>query len=256
MHPTYILTGPQGIGKTTAARQIASILGCSHVVDEWDGVATLPAGALALTNALGYNPPRGAVVFSVMDAEGISNLLDTLSSHRDTEEQPARIFRLPYAVDFYVCTCGAAVRPDCTCSQELTLGMAANRHLRDPEVVAWLTRQSQPFTASDAAAALGGTADPGDIRLWQMVRLRSELAKCGCTYDEDTKRFTPPPVDTLRRLRLRRPECSQSRHEESQPCQPVPFPHPEPSQAPHADRQSDPADLQASCDQQSPQKSA
>jgi hypothetical protein len=53
---TVVVIAEQGAGKSRAAPQLAALLGCTHVIDEWDGVAPLPANALVLTNA-----PRVAV---------------------------------------------------------------------------------------------------------------------------------------------------------------------------------------------------
>lgn len=255
MQHTYILTGPQAIGKTTAARQLAAILGCTHVVDDWNGSDAIQPGALAITNALGHYPPAGAVAFSVSDAAGITNLLAALSPWQADDEAPVKFFRLPYADDLYPCSCGATVRSHCICSHEHTLEFSENRHIRDPKVVAWLAQHSPPFTAHDAATALRVTTEAGDIRLREMAHLRSELMKCGCTYDEETKRFTPPSADTLLRLRLRPPAGSQSRSEESPPSHPAPDHRLAPSPAPSANRQSVPDEPQASGDLPSPQLS-
>jgi len=168
-------------------------------------------------------------------------------------EQPVRLFRLPYAGDIYLCTCGAAVRSDCTCSQELTLTTHYNRHLRDPEIVAWLIQQDTPFTTQEAADALGFPFADKDIQLVTRMHLHRELDLCGCSYDIDTKKFTPPGVDTLRRLNLRPHAGNQSLREESRQSPLEPVRHHEHSPAPHEDRQSPLDDLLAKNDPPAPQ---
>jgi len=39
---------PQGAGKSTHAAELARLLGCTSVVDEWDGSSPVPDGALVL----------------------------------------------------------------------------------------------------------------------------------------------------------------------------------------------------------------
>lgn len=48
----FILVGPQGSGKSKRAAEIAALLGATEVVDEWDGISPVPAGALAVTNSI------------------------------------------------------------------------------------------------------------------------------------------------------------------------------------------------------------
>jgi hypothetical protein len=47
---TTILFGAQGAGKSSAGRAIAARLGCSAVVNDWNGRSPLPKGVLVLTN--------------------------------------------------------------------------------------------------------------------------------------------------------------------------------------------------------------
>jgi len=47
---TIILHGCQGAGKSKVAASLARRLGCTSVLDEWDGVQPIPRGALAMTN--------------------------------------------------------------------------------------------------------------------------------------------------------------------------------------------------------------
>lgn len=63
MEPTIVF-GPAGCGKSSKATQLQENFGCSEVVDEWDGVSPLPAGALALTNvAPPYAQPGRVIPF-------------------------------------------------------------------------------------------------------------------------------------------------------------------------------------------------
>lgn len=123
-------------------------------------------------------------------------------SKPDANERPVRLFRLPYANEFYPCTCDAPAQSACTCSQETILSPQPNPHLSDPEVVAWLERQEAPFTLEEAAQALGIalTGKNPDVQIITRVRLRRELSSCNCAYDAAARRFTSPGVETLRRL--------------------------------------------------------
>jgi len=47
---TVVVIAPQGAGKSRHAAALAQRLGCTSIVDEWDGHGELPAGALVLTN--------------------------------------------------------------------------------------------------------------------------------------------------------------------------------------------------------------
>lgn len=56
---TVVVFGPQGCGKTRNAERLMMAYGCSRVQEEWDGLAPLPPGTLALTNLA---PPYGVDV--------------------------------------------------------------------------------------------------------------------------------------------------------------------------------------------------
>lgn len=77
--PTYVLCGPQAIGKTRNSADFAALLGCDRIVDDWDGVEDLLGGTLAITNAE-YTMPAGAVAFHVEDEKGLTSLLATLTN--------------------------------------------------------------------------------------------------------------------------------------------------------------------------------
>lgn len=48
---------PQGRGKTRHAAELAELLDCNTIIDDWDGQSPVPNGALVLTNLL---PPMAA----------------------------------------------------------------------------------------------------------------------------------------------------------------------------------------------------
>jgi hypothetical protein len=79
MQKIYILSGPQGIGKTRHAAELASLLHCGNIVDEWDGREKLPQGTLAITNGEPVTLP-GAVSLQVENSSGMNALLRKLQS--------------------------------------------------------------------------------------------------------------------------------------------------------------------------------
>ena len=79
MQTIYILSRPQGIGKTRYAAELASLLQCTNIVDEWDGRKELPQGTLAITNVEPVTLP-GAVSLHIEDSSSMIALLTTLKS--------------------------------------------------------------------------------------------------------------------------------------------------------------------------------
>lgn len=75
--PTVILSAHQGTGKTTAARTIAAALGCTQIIEEWNGSDPLPDGALALTNSplLIAAAPTKAVVIKADSAGALDRIV-------------------------------------------------------------------------------------------------------------------------------------------------------------------------------------
>lgn len=78
MARTYILAGPQGIGKTTHAAKLALLLGCTTITDEWNGRDSLQPETLAITNADDDTPPSGATLLRVKDADELAKLISDL----------------------------------------------------------------------------------------------------------------------------------------------------------------------------------
>ena len=58
MNKPIIIVTPQGAGKTLNAQKLQQALGCTRIVDEWDGRSPLQPGDLALTNADPAFPDR------------------------------------------------------------------------------------------------------------------------------------------------------------------------------------------------------
>lgn len=50
MNRAVVVVAPEGAGKTKNASRIATALGCSRIVDDWNGKQPLQPGELALTN--------------------------------------------------------------------------------------------------------------------------------------------------------------------------------------------------------------
>jgi SpoVK/Ycf46/Vps4 family AAA+-type ATPase len=48
--PTIILHGAQGAGKSLVAAAVARRLGCTSLIDGWDGKQPVSEGALVVTN--------------------------------------------------------------------------------------------------------------------------------------------------------------------------------------------------------------
>lgn len=75
---TYILVGPQGIGKSTHAARLAKLLGCRAIQDEWNGQDLIHPGTLAITNAIGHAAPAGATCLQAKDAGDLARLISDL----------------------------------------------------------------------------------------------------------------------------------------------------------------------------------
>jgi hypothetical protein len=74
MQHIYILTGFQGIGKTSQVDELSSLLGCHRIIDDWDGYEGIGCGTLAITEGE-YLMPAGAVSFYVEDVAGLDALV-------------------------------------------------------------------------------------------------------------------------------------------------------------------------------------
>lgn len=149
----------------------------------------------------------------------------TIDQRVSPDEFPAQLFKLPYANDFYICTCAAVLRSECTCDQEHTVTQGRNRHTCDAALVAWLSKQAATFSIEEAIAAMGlsEAAAASKNRLVVTTSVHYELGRAGATYDRQTGMFTPPSAETLAGLHLRRSECSQSptRQRPSSPALPT-----------------------------------
>lgn len=67
---TIILHGGQGAGKSRIAASLAHRLGCTCVIEEWDGMQPIPLDALAMTNLRpgSFRVPSGASTLSFHQA--------------------------------------------------------------------------------------------------------------------------------------------------------------------------------------------
>lgn len=79
--PPIILCGPQAVGKTRNALEIAAALRCDTIVDDWNGDDELRSGTLAITNA-DYVMPTGSIGIHIEDAAGIETLFSILGVSR------------------------------------------------------------------------------------------------------------------------------------------------------------------------------
>lgn len=68
MNRAIIIVAPQGAGKTQHAQALKAKLGCTHIVDEWDGRSPLKPGDLALTNLSLAPAPAGVQVMTLEEA--------------------------------------------------------------------------------------------------------------------------------------------------------------------------------------------
>lgn len=85
METKFLLTGPQGIGKTRAAKRLAAALGLSHIVDDWNGSDDLPGNTLGINND---GLPRidgwdEVVVIQVASREGLQAFIRALGADKD-----------------------------------------------------------------------------------------------------------------------------------------------------------------------------
>jgi ABC-type uncharacterized transport system YnjBCD ATPase subunit len=77
MARSFVLCGPQGIGKSANASVIAGLLDCKHILDDWNGHAVIHDDTLAVTNA-DYSLTAGAVAFTVESLARIEALITLL----------------------------------------------------------------------------------------------------------------------------------------------------------------------------------
>ena len=77
MHRTFILCGPQAVGKTRHAEALAVALSCQFIQDDWNGIDPLRPATLAITNAE-YTMPEGGVAFHIEDEAGLEALISLL----------------------------------------------------------------------------------------------------------------------------------------------------------------------------------
>lgn len=156
----------------------------------------------------------------------------------------AKLIKLAYSHEFYVCTCAAADNAACTCDQGTLVTTHRNPHLVDPVLVDWLRCQNVPFSIRDAFAPLGLSElaeQSKDHAFFAAVETRKELKKCGCEMSS-CGFFIPPSAETLIGLHLRRTVRNQS-PTEAPPLSPASLArHLEPSPALHEDHQSTAAD--------------
>ena len=71
--PTVILHGAQGAGKSCSAAAVARALGCTSMVDEWDGKQAIAQGALVVTNLRleDFRVPLGVTMLTFHQALGV-----------------------------------------------------------------------------------------------------------------------------------------------------------------------------------------
>jgi hypothetical protein len=74
---TYILSGPQGIGKTRHKARLAAALKVSTVVEDCTTAPPSDADQLVITNTAISAPP-GSVMFDVEDEAGLAALISLL----------------------------------------------------------------------------------------------------------------------------------------------------------------------------------
>lgn len=168
---------------------------------------------------------------------------------------PAKLFQLPYADQFYVCTCSASVRTECVCDQETIVTTCRNRHTVDPETISWLCKQNGTVSMEQAARYFGFGSEKDHGSAWTAITLRiiTELMRYGCKYIRGTG-FSIPAAETFVDLHRRRLADSRSRTVSPQSSSVAPDRHPELSPALRADYQSEPGD--SVIDPQLPQRSA
>lgn len=79
--PKVILYGPQGCGKTSAARLFQAYFGCRRIIDEWDGRRRLPSDALAI---ISLEPPyRVAADLVIEYCDALQEICDAARAARN-----------------------------------------------------------------------------------------------------------------------------------------------------------------------------
>lgn len=73
---SYVVHGPAGSGKTTAAARICAALGMRRVYDEWDRVFDAPPGTLYLSQTEPRFCPPGVQVLGIHEARAIADAYD------------------------------------------------------------------------------------------------------------------------------------------------------------------------------------
>lgn len=242
---------------TCSPRHIQSVLEDAQAdISRLNQVALSTRPLLNLAERVARLNPSAGEIGAGMLASLVEDALAALASVASAPKRPAKLIRLAYSHEFYVCTCAAVDKDACTCDQDMLVTTHRNPHLVDPALVDWLRCQNVPFSIRDAFTPLGLSELAGqskDHAFFAAIETRKELKKCGCEMSS-CGFFIPPSSETLLGLHLRRPVRNQS-PTEAPPLSPASLArHLEPSPALHEDHQSTAAD--PATDPQLPQQSA
>lgn len=74
---TYIIAGPRGIGYHPSAINLATALGCTSMISEWDGASDLTPGVCAYISEH-HIPPHDCCLVQVHDAADVRALANSI----------------------------------------------------------------------------------------------------------------------------------------------------------------------------------
>lgn len=159
-----IIQGPQGCGKTTMAKALMLMYGCTSILDEWMPGQQLPVEALVLTSWMG--PIPGAILFH----DAVSHLAATLFERSDFFAQQHKVEHLDALRA--LARLGEAREPYSESNLKLLAGFE-DEHVK--KLLAWCQsvpeEEREPFTEEEVLrAAFRKYPEPPTFPFWDTYR--------------------------------------------------------------------------------------